>query len=93
MVCVAIQYKHEPVRPELCYTIIKIIYSIHTPPCICIHQYNIDTMSLFWKRNIYIEIPNDTPGQMPEIPDDHDRPKNVDKDPLVLPHWKIISTA
>ena len=45
----------------------------------------------FKNVNISIEIPNDTSHKLLEIPVDHERPKDEDKDPSIGTPWNLIS--
>lgn len=46
----------------------------------------------FKNLNISIEIPNDTSHLVLEIPDDHERPKDKDKDPVIITPWDVIKS-
>ena len=45
----------------------------------------------FKNLNISIDVSNDTALQPLEIPDEHERPKDEDKDPAVVTPWDVIS--
>ena len=45
----------------------------------------------FKNLNISIDVSNDTMHQVLEIPDDNERPKDEDKDPVVVTPWDVIS--
>ena len=44
----------------------------------------------FKNLNISIDVSNDTAQQLLDIPDDHERPKDEDKDPAVVIPWDVI---